>query len=89
MFSSIVVFESWLFFHKYTQVPQSALQYLLEPDFIDKTRRLPGAQPLETLEAVKRTLVNNFSIPEVNPFNLIQYIFSWNNIKCKSNLVWR
>ena len=48
-----------LFEGTFTQVPQSALQYLLESDFIDKTRRLPGAQPLETLEAVKRTLVRN------------------------------
>jgi ubiquitin-activating enzyme E1 len=46
-----------LFEGTFTQVPQSALQYLVEPDFVEKTLRLPGAQPLETLESVKKILV--------------------------------
>ena len=46
-----------LFEGTFTQVPQSALQYIVEPDFVEKTHRLPGAQPLETLESVKKILV--------------------------------
>jgi ubiquitin-activating enzyme E1 len=46
-----------LFEGTFTQVPQSALQYLVEPDFVEKTLKLPGVQPLETFEAVKKTLV--------------------------------
>ena len=47
-----------LFEGTFTQAPQSALQYLVESDFVDKTLRLPGAQPLETLESVKKILVS-------------------------------
>ena len=47
-----------LFEGTFTQVPQSALQFIVESDFVDKTLRLPGAQPMETLESVKRILVS-------------------------------
>ena len=51
-----------LFEGTFTQVPLSALQYIAEPDFVEKTLRLPGAQPLETLEAVKKTLVKSSNV---------------------------
>merc|ERR1712038_1981198 len=41
----------------FTQEPLSASQYLVEADFVEKTRKLQGAQPVETLEVVKRLLV--------------------------------
>jgi len=41
----------------FTQEPLSASQYLVEADFVEKTRKLQGSQPVETLEVVKRLLV--------------------------------
>lgn len=43
----------------FTQAPLSALQYLTEPDFVEKTLKLQGSQPVETLEMVKRILVDD------------------------------
>ena len=42
----------------FTQGPLSALQYITEPDFVDKTMKMQGSQPLETLEKVKKVLVD-------------------------------
>merc|ERR1711963_195071 len=42
----------------FTQEPLSASQYLVEVDFVEKTRKLQGSQPVETLEVVKRVLVD-------------------------------
>ena len=42
----------------------AALQFITEPDFVEKTLKLQGSQPVETLEKVKKVLVedrpNNF-----------------------------
>jgi ubiquitin-activating enzyme E1 len=46
-----------LFEGTFTQVPGLAVQYLGEPDFVERTKNLPGAQPLEILESVKKFLV--------------------------------
>jgi len=40
----------------FTQEPLSASQYLVEADFVEKTKKLQGGQPIETLEVVKRML---------------------------------
>lgn len=37
----------------YTQNPQNAAQYTSDITFIDRTLKLPGVQPLETMESVK------------------------------------
>lgn len=41
----------------FRQSAESAAQYLVDPKFIERTLKLAGSQPLETLEAVKRSLV--------------------------------
>jgi len=46
-----------LFEGQFTQAPLTAAQYLEDPSFKDKTMTLPGAQPVETFETVKRLLV--------------------------------
>jgi len=45
-----------LFEGQFTQAPLTASQYIEEPSFKDKTLALPGAQPVETFETVKRLL---------------------------------
>ncbi|XP_060948881.1 ubiquitin-like modifier-activating enzyme 1 [Limanda limanda] len=37
--------------------PENALQYLSDPQFMERTLKLPGAQPEEVLEAVYKSLV--------------------------------
>lgn len=37
----------------FTQNPQNAAQYISDVSFIDRTLKLPGVQPLETMESVK------------------------------------
>lgn len=37
---------------------ESAVQCLLDPKFVERTLKLPGSQPVETLEQVKRVLVD-------------------------------
>jgi len=37
----------------FTQNPQNASQYVNDIGFIDRTLKLPGVQPLETMESVK------------------------------------
>ena len=43
----------------FTQAPFSALQYLSEADFVEKTMKLQGQEPLETIEKVKKILVDD------------------------------
>ncbi|XP_043227198.1 ubiquitin-like modifier-activating enzyme 1 isoform X2 [Amphibalanus amphitrite] len=38
---------------------ESAALYLTDPKFVEKALKLPGSQPLETLDAVKRCLVDD------------------------------
>merc|ERR1719215_1578250 len=42
---------------QFTQAPLTAAQYIEDPSFKEKTLALPGAQPVETLETVKRILI--------------------------------
>jgi ubiquitin-activating enzyme E1 len=42
----------------FTQAAESAAQYLQDPNFVDRIK-LPGVQPLEVLEAVKKALVDD------------------------------
>ena len=44
----------------FTQNPQNASQYVNDPGFIDRTLKLPGVQPLETMESVK--VISHFSV---------------------------
>eukprot|EP00088_Acartia_fossae_P034488 TRINITY_DN353_c0_g1_i1.p1 TRINITY_DN353_c0_g1~~TRINITY_DN353_c0_g1_i1.p1 ORF type:complete len:1113 (+),score=407.62 TRINITY_DN353_c0_g1_i1:244-3582(+) len=43
---------------QFTQAPLTAAQYIEDESFKDKTLSLPGAQPVETLETVKRLLIS-------------------------------
>merc|ERR1719471_2588403 len=43
----------------FSQAPLSALQYLSESDFVEKTMKLQGTQPVETMEKVKKVLVDD------------------------------
>lgn len=45
-----------LFEGQFTQAPLTAAQYIEDDTFKDKTMMLPGAQPVETMETVKRLL---------------------------------
>ncbi|XP_056641048.1 ubiquitin-like modifier-activating enzyme 1 isoform X1 [Diorhabda sublineata] len=42
----------------FKQNAENASQYLTDPDFIDRTLKLPGVQPLEVLESVKSALID-------------------------------
>ena len=42
----------------FRQSSESAAQYLVDPKFMERTLKLAGSQPLETLESVKRCLVD-------------------------------
>uniref|UniRef100_A0A8C5BLH3 Ubiquitin-like modifier activating enzyme 1 n=1 Tax=Gadus morhua TaxID=8049 RepID=A0A8C5BLH3_GADMO len=43
----------------FKQPSENAMQYLTDPKFMERTLKLPGAQPLEVLEAVYKTLVTD------------------------------
>uniref|UniRef100_A0A8C9RXZ4 E1 ubiquitin-activating enzyme n=1 Tax=Scleropages formosus TaxID=113540 RepID=A0A8C9RXZ4_SCLFO len=43
----------------FKQPAENAMQYLTDPKFMERTLKLPGAQPLEVLEAVYRSLVTD------------------------------
>uniref|UniRef100_A0A8C6L792 E1 ubiquitin-activating enzyme n=1 Tax=Nothobranchius furzeri TaxID=105023 RepID=A0A8C6L792_NOTFU len=43
----------------FKQSPENAMQYLTDPKFMERTLKLPGAQPVEVLEAVYKTLVTD------------------------------
>ncbi|KAJ8936851.1 hypothetical protein NQ318_012812 [Aromia moschata] len=42
----------------FKQCAENASQYLTDPDFLERTLKLPGVQPLEVLESVKAALVD-------------------------------
>ncbi|CAG9863506.1 unnamed protein product [Phyllotreta striolata] len=42
----------------FRQNAENASQYLRDPDFIERTVKLPGVQPLEVLESVKAALID-------------------------------
>ncbi|XP_075220974.1 ubiquitin-like activating enzyme 1 [Lycorma delicatula] len=42
----------------FRQAAENAAQYLNDPNFIERTLRLPGVQPVEVLESVKAALVD-------------------------------
>lgn len=43
----------------FRQSAENAAQYIADPQFIDRTLKLPGVQPLEVLESVKTALVDD------------------------------
>uniref|UniRef100_A0A673LDZ3 E1 ubiquitin-activating enzyme n=1 Tax=Sinocyclocheilus rhinocerous TaxID=307959 RepID=A0A673LDZ3_9TELE len=44
----------------FKQPAENALQYMTDPKFMERTLKLPGAQPLEVLEAVYKSLVTDY-----------------------------
>ena len=47
-----------MFEELFRQSAKSAAHYLVDPKFMDRTLKLAGSQPLETLESVKKALVD-------------------------------
>ncbi|XP_033825185.1 ubiquitin-like modifier-activating enzyme 1 [Periophthalmus magnuspinnatus] len=43
----------------FKQPSENAMQYLTDPKFMERTLKLPGAQPVEVLEAVHKTLITD------------------------------
>ncbi|CAG2061919.1 unnamed protein product [Timema podura] len=43
----------------FKQSAETAAQYIQEPNFVERTLKLPGIQPLEILESVKQALVDH------------------------------
>jgi len=43
----------------FKQAAENAAQYLRDPKFMERTMRLPGGQPIEILESVKKALVDD------------------------------
>lgn len=43
----------------FRQSAENAAQYLVDPQFIERTLKLPGVQPLEVLESVKTALIDD------------------------------
>lgn len=43
----------------FKQNAENASQYLTDPDFVDRTLKLPGVQPIEILESVKAALITD------------------------------
>uniref|UniRef100_A0A665UPE2 E1 ubiquitin-activating enzyme n=1 Tax=Echeneis naucrates TaxID=173247 RepID=A0A665UPE2_ECHNA len=43
----------------FKQPPENAMQYLTDPKFMERTLKLPGAQPVEVLDAVFKSLVTD------------------------------
>uniref|UniRef100_A0A4W4EV33 E1 ubiquitin-activating enzyme n=1 Tax=Electrophorus electricus TaxID=8005 RepID=A0A4W4EV33_ELEEL len=44
----------------FKQPVENALQYMTDPKFMERTLKLPGAQPLEVVEAVYKSLVSEY-----------------------------
>lgn len=42
----------------FKQAAENASQYLSDPNFIDRTLKLPGVQPIEVMESIKQALVD-------------------------------
>lgn len=43
----------------FKQPPENAMQYLTDPKFMERTLKLPGAQPAEVLEALYKSIVTD------------------------------
>ncbi|PSN34011.1 Ubiquitin-like modifier-activating enzyme 1 [Blattella germanica] len=43
----------------FRQAAENAAQYMADPQFVERTLKLPGVQPLEVLESVKHALVDH------------------------------
>lgn len=59
--------QNWLKWNNYASLKRInpisphyplSISFLFSPDFVEKTMRLQGAQPIETLELVKKMLVD-------------------------------
>ena len=48
-----------MFEGEFRQVAENAAQYLQDPKFMERALKLPGSQPVETLDSVKRALVDD------------------------------
>merc|ERR1719495_1968097 len=48
-----------MFEGEFRQAAENAAQYLIDPRFMERTQKLPGSQPIEVLESVKRALVED------------------------------
>jgi len=56
----------------------NAAQYLKDPDFITKTLRQPGPQPLDVLESIKRALVDERPTSIADCVKWARYLFEEN-----------
>ncbi|KAK3879914.1 hypothetical protein Pcinc_015557 [Petrolisthes cinctipes] len=48
-----------MFEGEFRQATENAAQYLIDPKFMERALKLPGSQPVETLDSVKRALVDD------------------------------
>lgn len=48
-----------MFEGEFRQAAENAAQYLQDPKFMERALKLPGSQPVETLDSVKRALVDD------------------------------
>lgn len=48
-----------MFEGEFRQAAENAAQYLIDPKFMERALKLPGSQPMETLDSVKRALVDD------------------------------
>ncbi|XP_071520465.1 ubiquitin-like modifier-activating enzyme 1 isoform X2 [Panulirus ornatus] len=48
-----------MFEGEFRQAAENAAQYLQDPKFMERALKLPGSQPIETLDSVKRALVDD------------------------------
>ncbi|KAG0727138.1 Ubiquitin-like modifier-activating enzyme 1 [Chionoecetes opilio] len=48
-----------MFEGEFRQAAENAAQYLLDPKFMERALKLPGSQPVETLDSCKRALVDD------------------------------
>ncbi|XP_042213364.1 ubiquitin-like modifier-activating enzyme 1 isoform X1 [Homarus americanus] len=48
-----------MFEGEFRQAAENAAQYLQDPRFMERALKLPGSQPMETLDSVKRALVDD------------------------------
>lgn len=62
----------------FTQSPHNASEYIRDPGFIDRTLKLPGVQPLETMESVKRTLIDERPLSFVDCIKWARFHFEEN-----------
>lgn len=48
-----------MFEGEFKQAAENAAQYLIDPKFMERALKLPGSQPIETLDSVKRALIDD------------------------------